>query len=387
MTKLIHHADQSLNTDSSDFGMFRSGVRRPTMAMVEITNRCNMSCPLCFANSDATPSDIKLEVVKSRINNLISIAGIIPLQISGGEPTLHPFLPEIIEFAKSSGFKNIELISNGIRISSDPDYLTLLKKAGLTAVYLQFDGLRKETHLALRGRNMIEVREKSVQAIRKAELCCTLAIAVARGINDGEINDIVRYGVENIDTVRAINFQSASRFAGRYELAEDTSGYSLSELIALIERESCMDPGGFLTDVLGHPHCNAISLVYVIGDHFAPLFNYISRDKLLALLGDDQQRIIGDLFMGKERFCRKYLFDPKIWQLIIEAAAIFGDSPNLKSILQARHLLLFAKSFMEKETLDFNRIDQCCYGIATDDGVYSFCSYNNLHRFSDLKDK
>jgi len=80
------------------------------MAMVEITNRCNMSCPVCFANSDASPSDIKLDVVKSRIIKLISIAGAIPLQISGGEPTLHPGLPEIIEFAKSSGFKNIELI-------------------------------------------------------------------------------------------------------------------------------------------------------------------------------------------------------------------------------------------------------------------------------------
>ncbi len=387
MTKLTHYADRSHYNDSPNLGLFRGGVQRPTMAMVEITNRCNMSCPVCFANSDTAQSDIKLEVVKSRINKLISIAGVIPLQISGGEPTLHPYLPEIIEFAKSSGFKNIELISNGIRISCEPDYLPLLKKAGLTAVYLQFDGLRKETHLAIRGRNMIEVREKSVQAIRKVKLCCTLAIAVARGINDLEINDIIRYGVKNIDTVRAINFQSATRFAGRYELAEDTSGYSLSELIALIERESCMDTGGFLTDVLGHSHCNAISLVYVMGDRLAPLFNYLSRDKLLAFLGNDKQRTIQDLFMGKERFVRKYLFDPKSWQLVIEAAAIFGDSPNLKSILQARHLLLFAKSFMERETLDLNRIDQCCYGIATDDGVYSFCSYNNLHRFNRRKDK
>ncbi len=124
-----------------------------------------------------------------------------------------------------------------------------------------------------------------------------------------------------------------------------------------------------------------------MGDRLAPLFNYLSRDKLLAFLGNDKQRTIQDLFMGKERFVRKYLFDPKTWQLVREAAAIFGDSPNLKSILQARHLLLFAKSFMERETLDLNRIDQCCYGIATDDGVYSFCSYNNLHRFSRPKDK
>lgn len=385
MTKRIHYAGELHHINPSDFGMFRGGIQRPTMAMVEITNRCNMACPVCFANSDAAPSDIKIEVVKSRINNLLSIAGAIPLQISGGEPTLHPDLPEIIEFARSSGFKNIELISNGIRISREPDYLPILKKAGLTAVYLQFDGLSKETHLAIRGRNMIKVRRKSVQAIRKAKLCCTLAIAVARGINDREIGEIIRYGIENIDTVRAINFQSASRFAGRYELAPDTSGYSLDDLVTLIERESGLDPGGFLTDVLGHAHCNAISLVYVIGDRLVPLFNYLSRDKVLSFMGPDKQRTIQDLFMGKERFCRKYLFDPKSWQLLIEAAAIFGDRPTLKSVLQANHLLLFAKSFMERETLDLNRIEQCCYGIAADDGVYSFCSYNNLHRFNRIQ--
>ena len=387
MTKPIQYINQPGHIDASDFGMFSGGNQRPTMAMIEITNRCNMSCPVCFADSGPAPSDINLEAVKSRINKLKSIAGVIPLQISGGEPTLHPRLPEIIEYAKSSGFRNIELITNGIRISREPEFLPLLKHAGLTAVYLQFDGLKKETHLALRGRNMIEVREKSVTAIRKAQLCCTLAIPVARGINDREIGDIIGYGIENIDTVRAINFQSAARFAGRYELGSGTSGYSLAELITLIERESGLPPGGFLTNVLGHSHCNAISLVYVIGDHLEPLFNHISRDKLMAFLGNDKRSKILDLFMGKEQFCRKYLVNPKIWHVLIEAAAIFGSSPNLKSILQARHLLLFAKSFMEKQTLDVTRVDQCCYGIATEEGVYSFCSYNNLHRFKRLKDK
>jgi len=362
-------------------GMFRGAGNRPTMAMIEITNRCNLSCRICFAETGAEPADIGLQVVKSRLEKLHSIAGAIPLQISGGEPSLHPQLPEIIDYAKSTGFRNIELISNGIRISREPDYLPLLKKAGLTAVYLQFDGLKKETHVALRGRNLVKVREKSISAIRKAQLCCTLAVPVARGINDGEIGAIIRYGIENSDTVRAINFQSAARFTGRYELPTTTSGYSLSELITLIEKESNMVAGGFLTDLLGHTQCNAMSLVYVVGERLEPLFSYLSRDKLKTFLSSDKQGVILDLFMGKARFCQKYLLNPKSWPLLVEAAAIFGKSPDLQSILQARHLLLFAKSFMERKTLDLNRIDQCCYGIATEEGVYSFCAYNNLHRW------
>ncbi len=137
----------------------------------------------------------------------------------------------------------------------------------------------------------------------------------------------------------------------------------------------------FQSFLLGHAHCNAISLVYVVGDRLEPLFSHLSSDKLMAFLGNNRRGKIIDLFMGKARFCQKHLFNPKSWQLLIEAAAIFGSSPDLKSILQARHLILFAKSFMEKQTLDSNRVNQCCYGITTDDGVYSFCAYNNLHRF------
>ncbi len=74
-----------------------------------------------------------------------------------------------------------------------------LKAEGLTAVYLQFDGLKKETYISIRGRDLTEIRQKSIEAIRNVALCCTLSIAVARGINDHEIGDIVRFGIDNID--------------------------------------------------------------------------------------------------------------------------------------------------------------------------------------------
>jgi uncharacterized radical SAM superfamily Fe-S cluster-containing enzyme len=98
-------------------------------------------------------------------------------------------------------------------------------------------------------------------------------------------------------------------------------------------------------------------------------------------LGKDKRTKILDLFSGRDRFYRKYLADPKAWKLLLEAAAIFGDRPSMKSILSARHILLFAKSFMEKDTLQPDRVERCNYAIAKTDGVYSFCAYNNLYRF------
>ncbi len=363
-------------------GPFEAEIRTPLMAMIEISNRCNMSCPVCFSRAHNTAEDVSLNEIKVRIHNLLDVAGPIPLQISGGEPTLHPDLPEVIRYAKKMGFVNIELITNGIKISQDPNYLSSLVECGLSAVYLQFDGLTRETYLQIRGKDMSEIRSRSIAAIRKAEICCTLAVAVVRGVNDHELGDIVNFAIENVDTVRAINFQSAARFTGRFDIQDHDKGYGLTELTQLIEKQSNIAPGGFRTDILGHPQCNAMSLVYIIDGQLEPLFNHISEETLSQFLGNNSREIIADLFRGKERFARKHILNPNAWRALLEASAIFGKSRKLSAILKAQHILLFAKSFMEKNDLDASRIAKCNYAIAATDGVYSFCAYNNLHRFS-----
>jgi uncharacterized radical SAM superfamily Fe-S cluster-containing enzyme len=205
---------------------------------------------------------------------------------------------------------------------------------------------------------------------------------VTPGVNDNELGDIVRFGIDNIDTVRAINFQSATRFAGRYDVSSDEPGYTLAELVELLEAQCGLDQGGFVADLFGHPKCNAMSLVYVVDGVLKPLFSYISPQTRKQFLGREPRQVLLDLFRGKEYFCRKYLVNPKTWKFIAEAVDIFGTEQRIQNLLKARHILLFAKSFMDRPSLDPERIDRCCYGIATDKGVYSFCAYNNLHRFT-----
>ena len=365
-----------------ELGRFRGGSNRPMMAMLEVTNRCNMSCPVCFTDAHRKGPDLSFDEIERRLDKLLEIAGSIPLQISGGEPTLHPQLGDIVGLAKSRGFRNIELVTNGIIISASQDYLDELVDRGLTAVYLQFDGLRKKTYHTIRGQDMSGVRHGSVEAIRRAKICCTLAVAVTPGVNDDELGDIVRFGIANIDTVRAINFQSATPFAGRYEVHSDQRSYHLDELVALIETQCEMDEGGFVSDLFGHPRCNTMSLVYVVDGQLKPLFSYISPKTRRNFLGREPRQVLLDLFKGKEYFCRKYLISPRTWKFLAEAVDIFGTEHRLQSLLKARHILLFAKSFMDRPALDPARLDKCCYGIATDKGIYSFCAYNNLHRFA-----
>lgn len=362
------------------FGQFLPGMGKPMMAMVEVTNRCNMNCPICFSDSNGSALDVPVADIHARLQHLLDISETpIPIQISGGEPTLRDDLPEIIATAKRLGYRNIELNTNGIRISRDHGFLRKLKHQGLTAVYLQFDGLRKETHIRIRGRDMTPIRHEAVKAVRAVGLCCTLAVVVTRGVNEWEIGDIVRFAIDNIDVVRAINFQSAARFTGRFEIDGDCRGYNMPELLNLIEIQAGVPATTFRSEHLGHPGCNAMSLVFLVDGRLKPLFKYIGDEDVQEFLGEHPRQKILAMFAGKRDFFRRHLLNPGAWKLIAKAAPIFGTNPF--NVLRTKHLLLFAKSFMEFEDLDPHRIHQCCFGIIGESGVYSFCAYNNIHRF------
>ena len=363
------------------FGQFLAGQSRPLMAVIEITNRCNMHCPLCFSNSNHDSGDVPLAEIQRRMEQLLAITGTpVNLQLSGGEPTLHPDLPRIIALARNLGFRNLELISNGIKISRNPDYLSELKAQGLKSVYLQFDGLKASTYLKLRGWDMTAVRRQALENIRRAGMCCTLAVAVARGVNDDELGDIARFGIDNLDVVRAINFQSVSPFSGRFLVGEEHGGYRLPELIKLIAAQTGLPADTFLSEHLPHPLCNAMSLVYVVNGRLEPLFKYIRLEDIKKFLGDNSREKILGLFDGKKAFFRRYLSHPRAWKLIAKAAPIFGSNPL--NVLDSQHILLFAKSFMERDALDPQRVNNCCYGISDAQGVFSFCAFNKLYRYT-----
>lgn len=288
-------------------------------------------------------------------------------------------LPEIVELARCMGFRHIELVTNGIKISQDQELLHELKHKGLKAVYLQFDGLKKEVYLSIRGRDMTEMRHKAVEATRRAGMCCTLAVTVARGINDREISDILRFGITNIDTVRAIDFQSAARFQGRFELGDKHKGFSMPALTKLIEAQTGIPADSFRSEHMGHPLCNSMSPVFVVNGRIEPLFNYISREDLMGFFARCGREKILDLFDGKKEFFLRHLNNPGGRKLIGKAARIFGRNPF--NVIHAKHILLFAKSFMERHSLSRKRVERCCYGISTEQGVFSFCAFNNLYRF------
>jgi hypothetical protein len=353
------------------------------MAVIEVSRRCNLACPMCYADAEDElgPSiDISISEIERRAAMLLKKSDApIPLQISGGEPTLREDLPQVLRALGTMGFTKLEIVTNGVRIAAEPGYLKTLAEAGATSIYLQFDSLTAKTSRRLRGSDLIKTRKKAVAEAREAGLCATLACAVVKGVNEAELPGVIQFAWDNIDTVRAINFQAAVPFAGRFPGDSDAGSYSLPEVTSLAAEAAGVAASGFLSCPIGHSRCNAAALVFQSKDGPKSLFEHIGEDEVLRFLGKKKREKVLGLFQGKERVLKSGLTDPAMWRLLFKSAGMFGGNPF--GMAAHDHLLLFTKSFMGQDELDGDRLYQCVYAIAAEDGVRSFCLHNNRHRF------
>ena len=198
-----------------DCGLCARHAQRTCTALVEITSRCNLNCPVCFADSGGAGTDPDHATLARMFDQVMKRTGGCNLQLSGGEPTVRDDLPEIVGLAKSAGFGFVQLNTNGLRLAADPELAHVLAEAGLSSIFLQFDGVRDDAFRVLRGRDLFEVKKRAVENASAAGLGIVLVPTVARGVNTDQLWDIVRFGLERQPHVRGVHFQPLSYF-GRY---------------------------------------------------------------------------------------------------------------------------------------------------------------------------
>ena len=227
-------------------------------AVVEVTQKCDLHCPFCFAESapDAPQADPSVEQLAEMLRQLFADQGPVNVQLSGGEPTMREDLAEIIAAARAAGFTFVQLNTNGLRLASDPGYADELRSAGLASVFLQFDGLTDKTYEALRGRPLAAQKLQALERCAQAGLAVVLVPTVVPGINDHEIGSLVRFAAQWPGTVRGLHFQPVSYF-GRYT-AGDRRRLTLPEVLRALEEQSDGDvrAGDFAPSCCEHVRCS-----------------------------------------------------------------------------------------------------------------------------------
>lgn len=228
-----------------DCGLCPAHAQHTCTGLFEVTMRCDMACPLCYAEAGSMSNqisdeavDVPLSVIAAQMDTLKRVSGLCNVQISGGEPTMRDDLPQIIGMARQRGFGLVQINSNGLRLSRQQGYARALREAGLDSVYLQWDGVRESSFAALRGRDCLDFKGRAVRNCAEAGLGVVLVATLVRGVNDGELGDLVRMALELGPAVRGLHMQPAA-FFGRYPWRlEEAPRLTLPDVMAALARQA-----------------------------------------------------------------------------------------------------------------------------------------------------
>ncbi|MFB6191927.1 MAG: radical SAM protein [Haloarculaceae archaeon] len=338
------------------------------LAVVEVTQDCNLSCSYCFASSGPGGAGRSFAEVEGLLETIIESGGPRPVQFSGGEPTVRDDLPELVERAREMGFEHVQVNTNGLALARREGYAERLADAGVTAVYLQFDGLEPSTYEAIREVDLTDEKHAAIAACRRADLPVVLVPTVVPGVNDGaEMAGIVRFGLDNLDVVESINFQPVAHF-GR--VAERHDRFSLDEAARrLAEGFDGLAARDFLPIPCCSSYCQSATALRPDGEGGAvPLTRFFDEELIDSLAGEidesDWMEMLANTPAGTESACSA-------------GACCDVDVPaGAASFLEGTLPVSFT-GFMDADAADVERLDDCCISVPTPDGeLVPFCAYN-----------
>jgi len=363
-----------------DCGLCPDHGQHTCTAVVEVTQRCALGCPVCYASAGGSVEpDPPAAALARRLVRLRHDAGACNVQLSGGEPTTRDDLPEIIHAAREQRFGLVQLNTNGLRLADEPGYARRLAEAGLQSVFLQFDG-PDEACVTLRGRPLHARKIAALDACAEAGLGVVLVPTLLRGVNENALGDILRLAISRMPTVRGVHFQPASTF-GRFPGALAEAGrLTLPEVLTLLVAQS----SGMLREEDFHPPCCehercSFSARFVLKDgRLSPLADAGSccGDSPLAatpalrpqpLVAAEGARRAKSSVAGQWASAPKPLSAP--------------PRDDFERFLAARgahkRLSISCMAFQDALTLELDRVRGCCIHTQTADGrLIPFCLYN-----------
>ena len=374
-----------------DCGLCPDHRQHTCVGVIEITDRCNLECPVCFADSGGT-TDLPLETVKGMIDLLVECEGAPEvLQISGGEPTMHPDLLEILRYAGEAGVRYPMLNTNGLRLAN-PTFARAVSQTvpgegsavGTPVIYLQFDGVTDETYEALRGRPMLAEKLQAIDNCREAGMSVVLVPTIVKGVNCHEMGAIIELALHD-PAIKGVNFQPVAR-VGRYDLDDDRDDVmTIPDVISAIEEQTEGEIGAasFVAIPCPHPACSVCSYVYCDDESTVTLLDLVDTDMFMSYMAD-QAVPFGQVISETLESVGGAFSVPDV----LGADVLTGLSccpsgislPNVRELID-RVTLVTVHAFMDANNFDLERAQKCCVTEVLPDGrMVPFCVYNTLQR-------
>lgn len=365
-----------------DCGLCPDHEQHSCLAIVEVNQACNLACPVCFASAaDIHGSHRPLPEIEAMLDALVASEGEPDLvQISGGEPTIHPQFFEILDAVKARPIRHCMINTNGLRIAQDRAFTERLATyAPRMEVYLQFDSLRDDALMDLRGARLARIRQQALEELERVNLSTTLVAVIKRGVNDGEVADIIRHALE-WKCVRGVTFQPVQD-AGRNQGFDANAN---RVLVSQLRREVAKAGVFALEDMIPLP-CNPdqICIGYGLrqGREVTPITSLLPRDLILQ----------GPNTISYEAY-------PELRQGILELLSLATTQCNTEEKLAgllcclpqamvpselsyANSFRVVILQFLDRYNFDLGTVKRSCVHFVTGDGqIIPFDTYNTFYR-------
>jgi len=402
-----------------DCGMCSLHTSHTALSNVDLTNRCNLTCPVCFANANVQgylyePSFEQVRGMLKTLRDQRPTPNRV-VQFSGGEPTIYPRFHDVLRMATEMGFTHIQCATNGIMFA-DLEFAQQAREAGLHTLYLQFDGVTDEVYLRTRGVRLLEKKLAAIESCRKAGLKIIFVPTIVKGVNNHEIGAMIRLAIDNIDCVSGFSFQPVC-FTGRINRRElEEKRYTQSDLAHDVADQtgltdayddwfplSCTSPFSKLLSGLqnfnrpnltSHPHCAMGTYLYVDprSKQAVPITRFFDMPAML--------RDVDLLSRGAGAAKIKMFTKINAWQKLRKHYRAEFAPPGLsfERFLQTlqgmtdhshgrgqgdgtftyKTLLVAGMHFMDAYNYDIERVKRCVIHYSAPNGmVYPFCTYNS----------
>src|SRR3954471_21492139 len=367
-----------------DCGLCPDHEQHSCLTLVEITDQCNLTCPVCY--SESSPKRLthrSMQQIEFMLDCVVRNEGKPDVvQISGGEPTIHPRFFEVLDAAKRRPIKHLMVNTNGVKIAQDAAFARRLKDymPGFE-LYLQYDSSRPERLRALRGEDLTDVRRRALERLNEHNISTTLVVTLKKGLNDDEIGEIIDFALKQ-KCVRGVTFQPIQH-AGRaedFDPARDR--LTLGEVRQQILKQSSVFKSRDIVPVPCHPDCLAMAYALKLDGCVTPLTGMV--DPQLLLHGEGNTIV--------------YERDPKLRELLFKlfstGASPAGSAQSLRQLLCCLPQIMtpghvtydnifriIIMQFLDAHNFDVRSVKKSCVHIVHPDGrIIPFDTYNLFYR-------
>ncbi|MEM1586903.1 MAG: radical SAM protein [Candidatus Bathyarchaeia archaeon] len=362
-----------------DCGLCPLHKQHTCLAILEVTDACNLLCPICLADSQEKPAwNPSIEEIKGILKALLRCEGRpTAIQFSGGEPAFRNDLIEIVGSARDLGFRLIEIDTNGIVLAKNPSLAKDLADSEISGVYLQFDGLTPEVHYIMRGYDLTKIKEKAIENCVNAGLSVTLAVTLVKGINDNQVWDIIKYAIKR--KAIGVNFQPFTAL-GRYpkNIFDPMNRVTISDVQIEVEKGSKgkIRATDFIPVPCPDPRCSSL------------LYTYIEKNKELHVL---TKLVDVEELINKYSLTNRFVDFDELLKAIADELNVSREFFRNLRPQAAGSTLRFLLEYLKPEgffsvgchfaqdawTADIVRFSKCCVHEVRGDGrLVPFCLYN-----------